>query len=125
MKYGQFNYYKIKFTLEILQTKEEKRNYLLNLQEEITCVIECFEKEKTNPLIYYAELITSSTEIRQEFIDFISEMVKHYSTFIKKESNLNDELLKYLVIDEIKSYKRLSEIITLELQKIIEEEKIL
>ena len=118
MKYGQFNYYKIKFTMEILQTSEEKWNYLLHLQEEITRVLKCFEEEKTVPLRYYAEGAFIDDDVCDEFVDFISEMVKQNALYSYDRHNPSNEMLRRMVKVEAEEYRKLYELIDIEIQEI-------
>ena len=120
MSYGQFNYHKIKFTLEILQTNLEKRNYLENLQKEIERVIKCFELLSSEPLANYAEKKLEDENVCWEFVDFISEMVKEYSQLKRDGTIPSNDLLKALVEEEIIKYKRLFELINKEILTIKE-----
>ncbi|MBI9071698.1 MAG: hypothetical protein JEY94_08860 [Melioribacteraceae bacterium] len=118
MKYGQFNFYKIRFTLEILQTTEEKWHYLQHLQEEITRVLNCFEEEKTVPLRYYAEGNFIDEDTCDEFVDFISEMVKKNSLYSYDRHNPSNEMLRRMVRAETEEYRKLYELIDIEIQEI-------
>lgn len=118
MKYGQFNYHKIKFTLQIFQTTEEKWNYLQHLQAEITRVLNCFEEEKLVPLRYYAEGTIMDDDVCDEFVDFISEMVKQNALYSYDRHNPSNEMLRRMVKAEAEEYRKLYELVDIEVQEL-------
>jgi len=118
MNYGQFNYHKIMFTLDVFTSREEKRAYLHHLISELERVITCFELPKPIPLINYADIDSATSNVCVEFSDFIKLMVdKHSPSFPDKRMVSNDQL-QSLVKKEVFEYKKLKSIVEGILKKV-------
>jgi len=118
MKYGQFNYNKIMFNLDMFTSFEEKQAYLGNLICELDRVINCFAKRKIRPLRDYADQNLSNLDSCTEFCNFISLMVDKYSPSYQDKRVPSNELLQSLVKTETFEYKKLKAIVSGLLHKI-------
>jgi len=124
MNYGQFNYHKVMFNLDIFTSGEEKRAYLTNLIGELDRVIEYFEKPKNFPLRDYADLNIESQDMCVEFCDFIKLMVDKYSPSYSDNRVPSNELLQSLIKTETFEYKKLRAIVSGLLNKVNTEAEI-
>jgi len=124
MKYGQFNYNKIMFNLDIFTSAEEKQAYLVNLIRELDRVIACFTKRKMRPLRDYADQNFSNLDSCTEFCNFINLMVDKYSPSYSDKRVPSNELLQSLIKTETFEYKKLKAIVSGLLNKVNTEAEI-
>lgn len=118
MNYGQFNYHKIMFTLDVFNSREEKSAYLRHLINELKRVITCFELPKPIQLINYADIDSSTSNVCVEFTDFIKLMVDKYSPSYSDRRMLSNDKLQSLVQKEIFEYKKFKSIVEGILKKV-------
>ena len=123
MKYGQFNYHKIMFNLDLFTSGEEKQAYLVNLISELDRVIDCFTKRKMRPLRDYADPNFSNPDSCTEFCNFVRLMVNKYSPSYSDTRVPSNELLQSLVKTETFEYKKLRAIVSGLLTKVNAEDE--
>ena len=78
MKLDDFNINKIKFTMKIYKTNEEKLSYLYSVKKEINRVIYCFERQKSLPLHMYAQTTSLVTDGCPELSEFLQKQIDNY-----------------------------------------------
>ncbi len=116
MNIYELNYHKIKFTLDLLSSPEEKISYLYQIKIEINRVIQCFNKKKLLPLRKYALDNVFLEDGCPELNKFIKEILAYYDSRPNEQRYPNEDILLRHVKKEIKKYERLGEIIDAEIE---------
>ena len=116
MNIYELNYHKIKFSLDLLPSPEEKISYLYQIKIEINRVIQCFTKKKLLPLRKYALDNVFLEDGCPELNKFMKELLAFYDSRPNEQRYPNEDILLRHVKKEIKKYERLGEIIDAEIQ---------
>lgn len=121
---GDFNYHKIMFSIEMLQSKDEKIQYINYMLSKIRATIQSFEEEKPLNLRMYADDTMHIEDNCPELQQFVKSMIQKYSPQIPDRRVPSNEQLKALVKEEAKEYRKLEQIITFYLHSIERENEI-
>lgn len=119
MQFGSYNYYKIKFFLDVLQTSEERLAYLKKLRKDVERIIECFSSHKAVPLRMYADDRVCLPDGCVELTTFIQNAIQTQSPFPNDDRVPSNEILKELVKKEALQYEKLLNVIEAEVEHII------
>lgn len=119
MQFGSFNYYKIKFFLDVLQTSAERLAYLKKLRKDVEKIIECFSSYKVVPLRMYAEDNVSLPDGCKELTTFLQNVIRSQSPFPNDRRMPSNEVLKELVKKETIQYEKLLNVIDAEVDHIL------
>ncbi len=116
MNIYELNYHKIKFTLELINSAEEKISYLYKIKIEINRVIHCFKKKKFLPLRKYALDNIFLEDGCPELNKFMKKLLSSYDSNPNEQRFPNEDILLRHIKKEIKKYERLGEIIDAEIE---------
>ncbi len=119
MQFGSFNYYKIKFFLDVLQTPAERLAYLKKLRKDVEKIITCFSSHKAVPLRMYADDRVNLPDGCKELSTFIQNIVQTQSPFPNDTRMPSNEIIKELVKKETLQYEKLLNVIDSEVEHII------
>ena len=121
---GDYNIVQIRIYLEVLQTKEERLKYLYNIKKEIRNVIMKFQDSNMVPLRTYAESSHMIDDNSPELVTFLKEMIIKYSTDPNDRRSPCEEFLRRMVHNELKSYEKFEEYLDIELESVMNENKV-
>jgi hypothetical protein len=113
---NKFNYNKVLFTLGTLKKSEEKIAYLYSVKVDVNRVIQCFTKEKFQPLKKYAKKNIFAEDGCDELSVFLQEVIGCYNSPQYGERYISDEILKRHLKEEVVKYKKYLKIIDSELE---------
>lgn len=118
--YG-FNIHKIRLELILFKTKHEKLEFLNETKTDLERIIQSFESEKIVSLRYYARddmnIEGNSIELR----DFLRNVILKYTHNIKDCRYPNEDILNRAVVDELKRYEHLLQLVDMEIEYIEKE----
>ncbi|MAT56360.1 MAG: hypothetical protein CMF23_00150 [Ignavibacteriae bacterium] len=119
MQFGSYNYYKIKFFLDVLQTPAERLAYLKKLRKDVERIIDCFSSHKAVPLRMYADERVNLPDGCPELTQFLQNAIQSQSPFPNDKRMPSNEILKELVKKETLQYEKLLMVIDSEVDHII------
>ncbi len=118
--YGSFNLSKIRFTLDLFKTPEEKISYLYHVKIEINRVIQCFSGRKYLPLRKYSLDNIFIEDNCPELKEFLKKILNYYNSNGGESRFPGESLLLRHVKKEVIEYKKLSRIIDAEIKYLTE-----
>lgn len=116
MSNSKLNYHKVLFTLQTLNTPEQKIAYLYNVKLDINRIIKCFTSPKFQNLKKYAKKNIFAEDGCDELSEFLKEVIGYYNSPNYGDQYISDEILKRHVKEEVIKYKNFLKIVDSELE---------
>ncbi len=114
-KFGAFNLYKIRFSVDLLKTPEEKISYLYNVKIEINRVIQCFSRRKFLALRKYAADNLFIEDNCPELKEFLKKKLSYFNASVNETRFPGEEILRREIRKEVVEYRKLIRIIDAEI----------
>ena len=112
----KLNYHKVLFTLQTINSYEEKISYLYTVKVDINRIIKCFSGQKFQALKKYAKKNIFAEDGCDELTEFLKEVITYYNSPQYGDRYISDAILKRHIKEEIIKYKNFLKIIDSEIE---------